>query len=77
VSNISLGAASKMFLLIAMLQAVSVVHMILCRMVDSRLLSTVTWASQALNVPIIGIEDLIDFFKSTEVSYLNFLLNVV
>jgi len=64
----------SVFLLMNVLQAVSVVHTILCRMVDSRLLSTVTWASQALNVPIVGIDDLIDFFKSTEVGYLNLIV---
>ena len=53
-------------------QAVSVAHSILRRCVDGGWLSMVGCLAQALNVPIVPIDDLCDFFKDSQVRYLRF-----
>ncbi len=49
-------------------EAVCVLHSVLTRSINSGLLSICGCFIQALNVPIIPIEKLCDFFKSDEVS---------
>lgn len=51
-------------------QAVSVAHSVLRRCVDGGWLSMVCCLIQALHVPLVPVEDLCDFYKNPNVSYL-------
>lgn len=66
------GAVKCLVLTTFCLQAVSVMHSVLRRCIDGGWLSMVGCLIQALRVPIVPVDDLCDFFKSPEVSYLNF-----
>lgn len=54
-------------------QAVSVAHSVLRRCIDGGWLSMVGCLIQALHVPVVSVEDLCDFYKSPQVSYLRVL----
>lgn len=53
-------------------QAVPVAHSFLTRGVDSGLLSICSCLIQALNVPIVSVPELEEFFKTDQVSYLKY-----
>lgn len=65
-----IGCFFLSILTVAISQAVCVVHSILRRCVDGGWLSMVGCLIQALHVPIIPVDDLCDFFKNPQVSYL-------
>lgn len=60
----------RCLILLPAFQAVSVVHSVLRRCVDGGWLSMVGCLIQALHVPIIPPDDLCDFYKNPNVSYL-------
>lgn len=58
-------------------ESVSVVYSVLCRCIDMGLSALIGCFIQSLRVPVIELDDLINFFTSNEVCYLSFVFLVV